>query len=217
MAPRRLLGLIGSLAALTLAGCFRDLPTYPGLHAISGRVRLVGYLTAADGSFLGTRTVDDASGVPVELLYGETVLARTTTQAGAFRFPGLRPGGYRVRSVVFGPLSAKSTDLIVADRDVDTPTPLLLASAGDLFPAPNPLGVDGTWFHYLVPDSETIQVMVRDMAGGVVRRIADGEAPAGELVSHWDGLGAGHVPVTGSLFWVTFESGSDQRAQLLFK
>ncbi len=220
MHSRRAFGffaLAGTLAGtLALAGCSRDLPLYPQAHALAGRVRLTGMLTADDARPLGTRVVDDADGVPVELLYGEQVVARTTTTDGVYRFTGVRPGGYRVRASIFGPVNDRTAALTIANSDVFSADTLSLTSSGDLYPAPNPIG-DGSTIFFAVPDTEWVEVRVLDAKGDLVRALVHRRADPGLASTFWNGCDQAGVSVPGSLFWVTFESGADLRAQLLFK
>ncbi len=214
----RILGTLLLVGALSLAGCSsRDDPVRPSVHALSGSVVLIGYVTAADGTFLGTRVVADADGVPVALLGATQVVARTTTVRGKYRFEGLRPGTYVARSDIFGPVLDQTTVLTIATYDVVSADTLRLASAGDIFPTPNPLGATGSTYHYEVPDSELVRVRIRDVKGDHVRFLANGWMPAGSITSFWSGRDSLGQVVPGTLFWVTFESGPDQRAQLVFR
>src|SRR5512145_620368 len=86
-----------ALGCVALAACSEE-PTAPSSHSLTGKVRLTGYLVNEDGTHGGTRVVDNASGVPVELLHGDKVVGRTTTVDGTYRFSGLAPGDYVARS-----------------------------------------------------------------------------------------------------------------------
>jgi len=99
MRRRPSIALFASLVLATAAvvGCGRD-PARPATYRLSGRVQLVGRLTADNGQPLGSRNVDDADGVPVDLLLGTTIVASTHTVDGAYQFTGVSPGGYFVRA-----------------------------------------------------------------------------------------------------------------------
>jgi len=63
---RRVAGIL-FLASLTLGACSKDrVRTAPApTYSLSGRLRLAGPLTDADGVTLGERSVDDAGGIKV--------------------------------------------------------------------------------------------------------------------------------------------------------
>src|SRR5262245_28204878 len=83
---------------LAIAGCFPT--TEPRVtYTLGGHVRVVGYLTAGDGRFLGTRLEERADGVPVFLTYGTEAVAQTRTVRGEYAFTNLEPGGYTTRAV----------------------------------------------------------------------------------------------------------------------
>src|SRR5215510_2753364 len=58
------------LLAPMLAGCSKKTTAPKSNPTLSGRVRLVGTLTADDGTVTGARVVDDADGVRVYLVRG---------------------------------------------------------------------------------------------------------------------------------------------------
>lgn len=212
----RFVGLLAA-AALAAAGCGRETTTQPATFALSGRVRLVGPLTAADGRYLGTRVVTDADGVPVDLLLGATVVRTTQTADGAFRFSGLSPGGYFARARVFGALAVRSAGLTIATRDVAAPDPLVLESVGDLYPAPNPVDTATTIvFAAANPGAVSLRVLALD--GTVVRTLyVDRMLEPGRFATDWNARDDRGSPVAPGCYWMTFESGTDQRAQLLFR
>jgi hypothetical protein len=204
------------LLAALLAGCSPQETTRPTSFTLSGRVRLVGYLTAAGGQFLGTRVVNDADGVQVDLLLGQRVVARTLTSRGEYRFAGLGSSSYYARSVVFGPVGDSTGTLTIASRDVHAADTLVLASHGDLYPAPNPIDARGQ-VAFDVPQDEQVRIQVLDTGATVVRHIADGPLVAGLHVTFWDGKDDTLGVMPAGNYWMTFESGTDRRAQLLFK
>ncbi len=67
------------LGALALPGCWREQPTAPRVHSITGHVVLTGYTVDHAGAFAGKRVVGDADGVLIELISGSGAIARHTT------------------------------------------------------------------------------------------------------------------------------------------
>ncbi len=216
---RRPASVIALTAALALvSACAKTSPTEPDrsrTYTLSGHVRLVGYLVNFDGTFAGTRHVDDADGVPVELRYGPSVLARTHTVDGVYRFPGLRPGSYRVRATAFGSIWDETTDLQIHDGDLFSGDPLDLRSRGDIHPAPNPF-TGLVVMSFAVPDSQFVSLKIRDMQGDVVQSLYGQWLPKGLYMTAWNGYDSHSQPATAPCYWATFESGADIRAQLLF-
>ncbi len=207
-------------STLALAGCAEDTGLEPRLRTLSGRVRLIGYLSADDGRFIGTRLVDDADGVPVELRFGDSVVARTTTEDGAFRFAGLAPGSYVARARVSDLLVADSPPVTLAIQDIALPGPLILPSVGDLRPVPNPF-TSRVDVHYTLSGPERtpipIRVRILDAGGRLVRVVLVASLLPGDHTVSWSGLDSVGVRAPGELFWVTFESGDDSRAHLLLR
>jgi len=204
------------LGISALAACSRDEPTAPGLHSITGHLRLTGYLVDVNGKFTGTKVLGDADGVPVELLHGSTVVGRTTTTDGIYRFSGLPPGDYVARSRVIGDIGDETKELVIALTDVSAADTLRLASRGDLFPCPNPF-VDSMFIFFSVPDTARVDLGILDQGCNAIRSLLELQVPPARYHVLWDGRDQTGRPVTGSLFWVTYVAGNDVRAQLLFR
>jgi hypothetical protein len=203
-------------SSLLAAGCAREQPAQPGTYALTGHVQLIGHLTASNGQSLGTRVVSDADGVPVDLLLGSAVLARTLTSHGAFRFTGLAPGGYFARAHIFGSLAVQSPGLNIATSDVDAANPLVLASVGDLYPVPNPVD-SSTVITYAITSNSSAVLRVLALDGTVVRHLYTTQMPApGLYLTEWNGSDDHGAPLAPGCYWMTLEAGTDQRAQLLF-
>src|SRR5262245_16678286 len=98
MKPNRMRRCAPLLAGLALAACEARDTTGPGFYTLSGHVTLTGYLVTPSGDFAGTKVVGDADGVPVELTFGDQVVARTQTVGGVYTFHGLAPGAYVART-----------------------------------------------------------------------------------------------------------------------
>ena len=204
------------LAAVLAAAC-REQPTAPGQnYALSGRVRLTGYLVDARGVFTGTRVVNDADGVDVELRHGYNFSRHATTVAGAYRFDGLSPGLYTVRARVIGDIADETRDLTIVDRDIVSGDTIQLVSSGDIYPVPNP-GYSYSYLWFSIPDTEQVELRVRDLKGNTTQVVVSKNLPKGLQSAYWNWRDQYGQLVSGSLYWVTFESGSDMRAQLLFR
>jgi hypothetical protein len=211
---------MGWFAVLLIAGCAKPLSNQPSPHVLRGRVRLVGPEIAADGRFQRSRVVQDADGVPVELIFGGRggrVVAKTSTVAGEYRFDGLAPGGYAVRTAVYGPVSGQTRTLTIATADVVSLDTLVLASSGDLYPTPNPVG-SATVITFALMDTQAVFLRVLDLNGVVVRTLlGGGQLIAGMHAVVWDGLDQAGVRRPDALYWLVLESNDDLRAQLLFR
>lgn len=209
--------LLALPAALFLAGCAEEPATSPGAtHSLSGRVRLVGHLVDTSGTFAGTRVVDDADGVHVELLFGPSVVAQTNTVDGVYTFSGLGPGAYHARASVIGPVADETGNLTITGSDIVAGHVLTLESQGDLLPIPNPrVDTVRVWFDN--PDNQYVEMRVRDLQGTTTRVLVASPVQSGLKVVLWTGIDQVGAPVTAPYYWVTFEAGADKRAHLLFQ
>ena len=208
--------LLTLAAVVGLPGCSHDPPTAPpGTFALTGHLRLTGYLVDANGRFAGTRVVNDADGVEVELRFGPASLGRTNTRAGTYRFDGLRPGAYRVFASVIGEVADASRELTIVDRDLTAGDTLTVISRGDLFPIPNP-SPDVVYVLFDVPDSADVAVRILDMQGRVQQHLLTKRVQGLQQVL-WNGRDDAGELVPDRMYWITFEAGEDKRAQLLFR
>ncbi|HXS81283.1 MAG TPA: hypothetical protein VN896_01080 [Methylomirabilota bacterium] len=208
--------VLALVAAGVQLGCSHDPPTAPkGPFTIRGHVRLTGYLVATDGHFAGTRVVDDADSVEVELRYGHASLARTLTTRGGYAFGGLSPGAYQVVANVIGDVADATTELTVVDRDLTSGDTLALSSLGDLYPVPNP-SVEAVAVYFDVPDSADVDVRIVGLHGNVVQRLLSMRVQGLQQVL-WTWHDEQMNLVTGPMYWITYEAGADKRAQLLFR
>lgn len=205
------------VCAMVSTGCGRESPTQPSTFTLSGHVQLIGHLTASDSRPLGTRVVSDADGIPVDLIYGDAVIASTQTTDGVFRFAGLTPGGYFVRARIFGSLGVQSKGLTIANRDVQAADPLVLTQVGDLYPAPNPVD-SSTVIVFSATDVGSAALRVRTLDGTVVRHLYVAEMlDPGLYLARWNGSDDQGLTLAPGCYWLTYEAGTDQRAQLLFR
>jgi hypothetical protein len=215
--PRASLILLA--AGATLCACSRDTPEQPGLGAITGHLALTGALVDGLGHYLGLRVVPDADGVPVDLVYGGRVQARTTTVDGLYRFGGLAAGGYTVRVQVGSALHDETSSLtLTAGRELVVRDTLRLVSRGDLFPSPNPVG-DSTLIFFDVLQETAIDLSILDVAGHTVNNLITGTFPKGSQVVTWYGRDEEGSFVHDPLYWAVFSAPEfgDFRAQLLFR
>ena len=217
-APRPFALAVALATAGALAGgCSHDAPTAPpGTYALSGHVVLVGYLVDGTGRFAGTRVVADADSVAVDLYHGHTVVGRALTSGGTYRFTGLSPGAYHARAAVIGDVSDETTELTIVHGDLVSGDTLRLSSLGDLYPTPNPSS-DVVRLTFDVPDTEQVDLRILDAEGHVTQHLLSRVLLPGLLDVLWNGRNDNGDLVTGKNYWVTFESGSDTRAQLLFR
>ena len=209
IAPAALLVL-----AVTLS-CSRDPLFRAGTYTISGSVKLRGFHVDTNGDFAGTRIVGDADGLPVELLYGKQVLARTTTVDGLYRFEGVHPGGYNVRVRIIPGIEWVTGDVVVVTRDVAVRDTLMPTSIGSMLPVPNPF-VDTMQVYFAVDDTTQAKVALLDGSAQPVRTFFDHVIlPAVYRVD----VVLPHLSATGgaTYYWLTYAAGEDVRTQLLIR
>jgi hypothetical protein len=189
-----------------------------------GHVTLVGHLVDAGGAVTGTREVQDADGVVVELLYGTSVVARAQTQGGDYSFSDLAPGGYRCRSWLTPAINDSTRPLTITQGDIVIGDTLRLASEGELTPVPNPFAAE-TIVYFTLPDTERVYVDVLGVAGDTIKPLLHAERLGGQNQVRWDGTDRNGQPSPAPLAWVTFSTPADSgmatairdlRGQLLF-
>jgi len=212
------------LATLVLVACGREQPVAPDAHTLSGHVKLTGFLVDANGNFAGSRVVGDAASVPVELVFGDRVVARTLTEGGVYQFHGVAPGGYTARATA-GPLRDETRPFTMVGTDLAVADTLHLTARGDLFPVPNPIG-QYTVIYFQLDDTARVDMRVVDLAGNLVRRVvSDFRFVPGLRAAGWDGLDDAGRPAAPGMYWLMFRGEnegdslglSDERIQLLFK
>ena len=199
-------------------GCAKRSTTEPvvGRHALSGRVQLVGHEVRFDGVVTGTRVVEDADGVPVDLVYGTRTVARAFTQDGVYRFTGLAPGGYVARSIVLGPVQDETMTLTVTDRDVFATDVIELRSVGDLHPSPNPSN-GLVILSFGLPDTQYVDLRIRDLQGTLIQRLYGQELDMGRYDAQWTWVDLQNRPATDPYYWATLQTGGETRAHLLMR
>lgn len=205
-----------ALLALLAAGCGREPPPAPSLHALTGHVRLTGQLFDADARHLGTRVVGNADGIPVDLLFGDRVVASTVTVDGVYRFEGLAPGAYVARVEIAGALRDHTVPLTIAGFDLAAADTLRLTPRGDLLAAPNPRS-PSTRFYFEMPDTQRVEIDILDLGGRRVRRIVSLTGAHGLRTVLWNGLDQEGRVAADSFYWASIAAGDDLRSQLLFR
>jgi hypothetical protein len=209
--------LLALPVALVLTSCGRDTTTAPpGRYSLSGHLRLTGAFIDTLGVPAGTRVVGDADGVPVDLLAGAEVIAHTTTVHGVYTFTGLAPGAYQARSMVIGNVWDKTNVFTIVRTDLAAGDTLRLVSEGDLYPVPNPVATETT-IYFELPETTLVDIRIRDLAGGTVRKLLQAKRPPGLNQVIWTGVDSAGTPARSPLYWATFEAGQDVRVQLLFR
>ncbi|HKQ58871.1 MAG TPA: hypothetical protein VJY35_13485 [Candidatus Eisenbacteria bacterium] len=207
---------IAPLCVALLAACAREQPDAPQpVFTITGQLLMTGSVVGTDARYQGIRVLRP-DGIPVELLHGSQVVARTTTTGGSYRFAGLRAGDYVARSRVIGNLGDQTSPLILAVADIEAADTLRLMSRGDLFPVPNPR-VDTTQIFFSVPDTTFVDINVQDVSGRRVKNLLTLDVSPRRQGVFWNGRDTQGRIVTDSLYWVTFVSAHDSRIHLLFK
>jgi hypothetical protein len=217
---------LAPVAVLLAAGCSSEptSPPPPGRYSMRGHVTLIGHLVNGNGGVTGTREVQDADSVVVELLYGTAVVARTKTRGGDYTFTDLAPGGYRVRSWLTPAINDSTLPLTIAQGDIAIGDTLRLVSEGELTPVPNPF-VAETFVYFTLPDTERIYVDVLGVAGDTIKPLLHAERFEGQNQVRWDGTDRNGQLSLAPLAWVTFSTPADSgkapairdlRGQLLF-
>jgi hypothetical protein len=218
MESRRIIWFFLLPSTLFLAACSRDEPSAPtsGVHALTGRVRLTGFLTDTSARFVGTRVLHDADGVPVELIAGNRVIAETTTEDGVYRFTGVAPGSYYARTRLIADISDETNQVTVADFDLVVTDTLQLQSRGSLTPAPNPM-VTSTRIYFQLDTDGRVTLRILDLAGNIVRNLLDHHAAAGLRSQLWDGRDQNGQLAGNAIYWAILEFDGEIRAHLLFR
>ena len=220
------LGWLAPVAVLFAAGCSSEptSPPPPGRYSMHGHVTLVGHLVNGNGTVSGTREVQDADGVAVELVYGTSVVARTKTRDGDYTFTDLAPGGYRVRSWLTPAINDSTLPLTITQGNIVIGDTLRLASEGELTPVPNPFAAE-TIVYFTLPDTERVYVDVLGVAGDTIKPLLHAVRSVGQNQVRWDGTDRNGQLSLAPLAWVTFstpvDSGKpvairDLRGHLLF-
>lgn len=200
------------------SGCSRRSTTEPvvGRFALSGQVRLIGHEVRFDGVVTGTRVVEDADGVPVDLLYGTRTIARAFTADGVYRFTGLAPGGYVARSIVLGPIQDETMTLTVTDRDVVATDVIELRSAGDIHPSPNPSN-GLVLLSFGIPDTQFVELKIRSLRGTLTQSLYGQVLDMGRHDAQWTWVDLHNQPATDPWYWATLQTGGETRAHLLMR
>ncbi len=213
-ATTTLLAALVALAAVYAAGCSSTKP--PATSTLSGTVNLVGTLRDTTGAPLGSRTETTADDVRLHLEKSGVVLDTTTTVHGAFVFPGLTSGTYRVVAPIVGTLAASTRTLTIPGDDVKPLEPLVVGPFSGLDTYPNPVTTGASIRFSLAADGR-VTLQGTDLAGTHVALIVDAMLSAGAQTASWDGLDDADNALPTGPYWVVFAQGDDFRADLIFK
>lgn len=215
MRPRFFL-LATMISGLLGAGACGREPLGPELHSINGHVKLTGYLVHDNGTFAGTKVVGDADGLRVDLVFGSQVVRTATTTDGIYRFTDVPQGGYYLRCVVAGTVGDSTLPVTVSRLDIAVSDTLSLFAKGDLRPVPNPR-IESTTIWFELPDTQQVEVKILNTGGQTIRSLFSGEFEPGLRSVYWNGRGPSGLLEDDPIHWVTFRSGFDLRAHLLFR
>ena len=195
---------------LLAAGCATEptSPPPPGRYSMHGHVTLVGYQVNANGIVTGTREVQDADGVTVELVYGTQVMARTLTVGGNYTFSDLVPGGYRVRSLLTPVIRDSTVPVTINQSDISIGDTLRLQSVGDFLPVTNPFASE-TIVYFELRDSVRVYIDILGVAGDTINPLLHAGRPAGLNQVRWDGTDRHGQPSLATLAWITFSTPAD--------
>jgi hypothetical protein len=133
-----------------------------------------------------------------------------------YHFSGLGPGAYVARTHLVGSVADTTEVLTVARHDISATDTLRLVAVGDLYPTPNPF-ITLTRVYFVVADSESVIIDIRDLGGARVRSLLNAELRSGLNEVDWNGLDDQGHPVTGPMYWMTFVAPGDIRAHILFR
>lgn len=199
------------LPILTFA-CGSSTEPVPAGPQVSGRVEIVSTLTEVSGIETGQRTITNATGVPVQLVRADAVVAEVLSVDGQFRFFGVAAGDYVVRLPQPG-LGAFTQPVTVAAVSVNLALPLRIEPSTLLLTAPNPCTrAEGLAIYRDVPVAGRVQADVLNLAFESV-------SPPFSLPSHPATLFHYHwFPDPGSpagLYWVRVRIGGIDTVELV--
>lgn len=195
---------------LTLACGSSTEPVPPGPQ-VSGRLEIVTSLTDASEFETGQRTVTDATGVPLQLVRSDTVVATASTVNGQFRFFGVAAGSYVVRPSEPG-LAAFTEAVTVTTVSVDLSLPLRIEPSPILLTAPNPCThADGLAIYRNVPAPGPVRAEVLTLGFESIYSSSFAHHPAALFHVHW-------FPEPGNpagLYWVRVRIGGVDTVELI--
>ena len=204
------------LVLLGMAACATRDPMRPESHDLRGNVKLTGYLVRDDGMFAGTKVAGNATGVKVDLIFGHTVIRSALTANGVYEFRDVPQGAYSLQTSLAGTVGDTTSPVTIARANVVVSDTLRLFAVGDLRIVPNPR-VDSTRIYFVLPDTQQVEIRILNLAGQTVREVYTGVLNEGLEQVFWDGDLESGAPATDPIYWVTFRSGTDRRAHLVFR
>jgi hypothetical protein len=163
------------------------------------------YSTDAGSSWLGVAHYDPA---PVPLQHAWTVPSTPTTEARVKVVTWNADGG-RVED------ASDSNFTIAPYVGIAQPEDSVLPLAVILYqPYPNPLA-SGTTIRYALPGPAQVELRIYDVAGTLVRRLADGVQPAGYRNAYWDAMDDRGRRVATGVYYCRFMTGDFSAVQKL--
>ena len=204
------------IAFLMVASCSKDrVRTAPApTYSLSGRLRLAGTLTDADGVTLGERSVDDAGGIKVYLVADSVVIDSTFTQGGRYAFR-VALGTYLAFARI-GAAADSSSPVHVHDTDRAFPDTIQLRSTAGMTVAPNPFTTSMRALYTLATAGQ-VHLDVLALDGSRVRGLVAGTFPAGRFAAIWDGLDDGGLSAPPGSYWIALEESDANEGALVFR
>jgi hypothetical protein len=187
-----------------------------GRYALSGRVRLVGRLTGSLGDSIGTRVMEDATGVRVRLSKPDGSTDSVLTQSGVFEFRVDDPGLYQA-AVWVCPEIVAASQVMVADADTIFPDTLTLGPVSEISTYPNPFpSTHGLAIEFTPQSQQHVEVNVLTLAGVLVWSYG-ADLPAGFQHIHWAGIDDHGDPVPVGPYWCRVKRDGAHHYNLVFK
>jgi hypothetical protein len=207
----------GWIACGWIASCGSN-PAGPGGSIVSGTVVLVATLTDSVGSLLGERRVTDATGLPIELVRGDSVLATVPSQNGAFRFTAVNRGSYVVRTeVVAAP--AVELPVLVQGSSIQLGAPLRIEPSPNLLTYPNAFRrAEGLAIECVPTIAGPVDVEALTVGLQVVwhLRFAANWPPGDLFHVHWNAIDDAQAPVAAGTYWIRARFDGHEIANLVF-
>lgn len=200
-----------------MAGC-GDGPAGPRGFEIAGTVELAGITTDNIGQLNGERTLTDATGVLIDLVQGDSVVASVESESGAFRFAGLSSGSYLVRTPI-NDFTWVDLPVVVQGASVQLAAPLRLESSPDLLTYPNGF-TSGQGLNIYCTPATAGPVNIEAWTLGN-RRVWHLSFPASwppnsPFQVHWLPISDYHLPLFPGAYWIRARFDGREIANLVF-
>lgn len=184
-------------------------PAPPGPQ-VSGQLEVVASLTDISGIETGRRTVTDATGIPVQLVRNDSMVATVLSAGGRFRFFAVTAGDYVIRLPEPG-LAAFTLPVTVTTASVDLVTPLRVEPSPALLTAPNPCTrTEGLAIYRNVPVAGTVQADVLTLGFESIFPVTTPH-PASLFHVHW----LPEFVDPAGMYWVRVRTGGTDTVELV--